>query len=167
MRCRRDIAFSRSQFGSIRNMRQSAAAYFSAHFVTHQTHTNSTLMLSKQGIAHVYTRKSVLAKRRSANDDTSQTNCHSFCIGPRASSDRDPELTKRHETRDHSSWFGIVLSRIWLHSLRMSSVGACKHRGMLRWQGGRRRAAYSNVGHEGAQGALRIYRETYTPPAPV
>jgi hypothetical protein len=53
------------------------------------------------------------------------------------------------------------LSRIRLHSLRMSSVSACKHRRVLRWSGGRRRAAHSNVGHEGAQGALRIDRDTH------
>jgi hypothetical protein len=64
----------------------------------------------------------------------------------------DSELTKRHETRGNSSWFDVVLSQIRLHRLRVSSMGACKHHGVLRWSGVRRRAAQSNVDHEGAQG---------------
>ena len=36
MRCRGDIAFSRSQFGEIRNARQSAAASHSAHIATYE-----------------------------------------------------------------------------------------------------------------------------------
>ena len=39
-RCRRDIAFSRAQFGEIRNTRQSAAASHSYWASTHQTHIN-------------------------------------------------------------------------------------------------------------------------------
>ena len=39
-RCRRDIAFSRAQFGEIRNARQSTAASYSAWVSTHQTHIN-------------------------------------------------------------------------------------------------------------------------------
>ena len=121
----------------------------------------STLMLSKQGITPVYTRKSVLAKCRSANDGTSPhascpTNCHGFCIAAKAVLDRNSESTKRHETRGHSSWFDVVLSQIRLQSLRMSSVSACKQRRVLRWSGGRRRAAPSNVGHDCAPGALCI-----------
>jgi hypothetical protein len=73
----------------------------------------------------------------------------------------DSEPTKGHETRGHSPWFDVLLSWIRLHSLRMSSVSACKHRGMLRWPGGRRSSAPSIVGHEGTQGALPIDRDTH------
>ena len=102
-----------------------------------------------------------MAKRRSANDDTSPTSCHVFCIAPRAAPNRGSEPTKRHENRGHSSWFGVVLSRIRLHSLKMSSVSACKQRRVIRWTGVRRRAAPSNVGHEGAHGALPTDRDTH------
>ena len=74
---------------------------------------------------------------------------------------RDSEPTKRHETRGHSSWFDVVLSRIRLHSLRLPSVGACKHHGVLGRPGGRRQAAPSNIGHEGGQETLRIDRDSH------
>jgi hypothetical protein len=73
----------------------------------------------------------------------------------------DSEPTKRHETRGLSSWLDVVLSRIRLYSHRMSSVSACKHRGALGRSGGRRQAAPSSVGHEGAEGTLRIERDTH------
>ena len=123
---------------------------------------HSTASVSKQGIAHVYTRKIGFGERMSANDDTSQTNCHGFCVAPWVASNRDSEPTKRLETRGHSSWLDVVFSWIRLHRLRMSSMSACKHHGVLRWPRGRRRAAKSNVGHEGAQGAIRIDRDTHT-----
>ena len=109
---------------------------------------------------------SALAKStsRSANDDTSPTNSLVGSAKPkgphRIVTLSDSEPTRMHENRGHSSWFDFVLSRSVLHSLRMSLVSACKHHGVLRWSGGRRRAAPSNVGHEGVHGALRIDRDT-------
>jgi len=108
---------------------------------------------------------SVLAKSRSANDDASPKNSLVASAKPkgprRIETLSDSEPTRMHENRGHSSWFDLVLSRIRLHSLRMSLVSACKHHGVLRWSGGRRRAAPSNLGHEGVHGALRIDRDTH------
>ena len=108
---------------------------------------------------------SVLAKRRSANDDTSPTSSLVGSAKPkgphRIVTLIDSEPNRMHENRGHSSWLDAVLSQIRLHSLRMSLASACKHRVVLRRSGGRRRAAPSNVGHEGAQGALPTDRDTY------
>ena len=125
----------------------------------------STAIVSNSELPTSSPETSVLAKTKSGNDDTSPTNSLVGSAKPkgprRIVTLSDSEPTERHETRGHSSWFGVVLSRIRLHSLRMSLVSACKHHGVLRWSGGRRRAAPSNLGHEGVHGALRIDRDTH------
>jgi hypothetical protein len=125
----------------------------------------STASVSKQGLAHVHTRnvrfgENWVSERRHSPQQLPVVSATPK--GPhRIVMLSDSEPTKRHETRGHSSWFDVVLSRIRLHSLRMSSVSACKHRGALGRSGGRRLAAPSNAGHVGAQGTLRIDRDTH------
>ena len=117
--------------------------------------TLSTAIVSNSELPTSSPETSVLAKSKSANDDTSPTDCHGVCVAPRAALNHDSDLTMGHETRGHLSWFYAVLSRLRIHSLRMSSVGACKHRGVLRRPGDRRRAAPPNVGHKGAWGRFQ------------
>ena len=92
LRCRGPIAFSRSQFGEIRNARQSSSRMIFSSYRHARNNNHSPQSACQNRDSHTSTPgMSVLAKSRSAKDDTSPTNPRGFCKAQRAAPDRDYE----------------------------------------------------------------------------